>query len=119
MAVLITAGNGFVMSNFARHWIESHPDEKVVILDAAALDQLAKKFFASIGQPIRWVEANSIETDIWTRQIERNETTNIVNGATLTPHPYIGEGGAIHDPERERSRRVLDVTVVGTIELLE
>jgi UDP-glucose 4-epimerase len=119
MAVLITGGNGFVMSNFARHWIESHPDEKVVILDAAAPDQLAQKFFASIAHQIRWVEASILEPDIWTRQIDRNEITNLVHGATLTPHPYIGEGGAIYDPERERSRRVLDVNMAGTIELLE
>jgi nucleoside-diphosphate-sugar epimerase len=119
MTVLITGGNGFVMSNFARHWIETHPDEKVVILDAAAPDRLAQKFFAPISHKIRWVQASILEPEIWNRQIDRNEITHIVHGATLTPHPYIGEDGAIRDPEREMPRRVLDVNVAGTVEVLE
>ena len=119
MTVLITGGNGFVMSNFARHWIESHPDEKVVILDAAAPDQMAQNFFASIAHKIRWVQASILEPEIWTRQIDRNEITHIVHGATLTPHPYIGKEGANRDPEREGPRRVLDVNVAGTVEVLE
>jgi dTDP-glucose 4,6-dehydratase len=84
MTVLITGGNGFVMSNFARHWIDSHPDEKVVILDAAAPDQMAQNFFASIAHKIRWVQASILEPEIWNRQIDRNEITHIVHGATLT-----------------------------------
>jgi UDP-glucose 4-epimerase len=119
MTVLVTGGNGFVMSNFARHWIESHPEEKVVILDAAASDQIVRDFFASVADHIRWVQASILEPEIWTRQIDRNEITHIVHGATLTPHPYIGKEGVIRDPEREGPRRVLDVNVIGTVEVLE
>jgi UDP-glucose 4-epimerase len=119
MSVLITGGNGFVMSNFARHWIESHPEEKVVILDAAAPDQIARRFFASIVHQIRWVEASIQEPEAWTSQIEQDEITCIVHGATLTPHPYKGEDGVIRDPERDGPRRVLDVNVMGTVEILE
>src|SRR5688572_9855437 len=119
MTVLITGGNGFVMSNFAHHWIESHTKEKVVILDAAAPDQIARAFFASIAHQIRWVEANILEPQTWTSQIEQDEITCIVHGATLTPHPYIGEDGVIRDPEREGPHRVLDVNVMGTVEVLE
>jgi UDP-glucose 4-epimerase len=119
MAVLVTGGNGFVMSNFARHWIESHPDEKIVILDTAAPEQMARKFFVSIAGQIRWVQASILEPEIWSRQIDRNEITHIVHGATLTPHPYICEHGVIRDPEREGPRRVLDVNVAGTVEVLE
>jgi UDP-glucose 4-epimerase len=119
MAVLITGGNGFVMSNFARHWIENDPEEEVFILDAAAPDQMARDFLASIAHQIRWVQASILEPEIWTRQIDRNQITHVVHGATLTPHPYIGKDGAIRDPEREGPRRVLDVNVAGTVEVLE
>jgi UDP-glucose 4-epimerase len=119
MTVLITGGNGFVMSNFARHWIESYPEQKVVIVDAAAPDQMAREFFASIAHQIRWVQASILEPKGWTSQVEQDEITCIVHGATLTPHPYIGKDGIIRDPEREGSRRVLDVNVMGTVEVLE
>jgi nucleoside-diphosphate-sugar epimerase len=119
MTVLITGGNGFVMSNFARHWIESHPEENVVILDAAQPDQMARVFLASIAHQVRWVEANILEPQVWTRQIEQDEIACIVHGATITPHPYIGEDGVTRDPEREGPRRVLDVNVMGTVEVLE
>ncbi|HEX6476819.1 MAG TPA: dTDP-glucose 4,6-dehydratase [Acidimicrobiales bacterium] len=34
MAVLITGGAGFIGSNFVRHRVASHPDERVVVYDA-------------------------------------------------------------------------------------
>jgi UDP-glucose 4-epimerase len=107
------------MSNFARHWIESHPEEKVVILDAAAPDQIARKFFASVAHHVHWVQADILDPKTWTRQIEQDEITHIVHGATRTPHPYIGKDGVIRDPEREGPRHVLDVNVMGTVEVLE
>src|SRR5215211_1926255 len=119
MAIRITGGNGFVMSNFARHWIENYPEEKVVIVDAAAPDQMARDFFASIAHQIRWVEASILEPEVWTRQVDQDDITHVVHGATLTPHPYTGKDGVICDPERERPRRVLDVNVMGTVEVLE
>ena len=36
MTILVTGGNGFVMSNTVRHWLESDPAERAVILDAAS-----------------------------------------------------------------------------------
>ncbi|HEY3701936.1 MAG TPA: GDP-mannose 4,6-dehydratase, partial [Acidimicrobiales bacterium] len=34
MAVLITGGAGFIGSNFVRHRVAGHPDERVVVYDA-------------------------------------------------------------------------------------
>ena len=32
-SMLITGGAGFIGSNFVRHWVEAHPDDRVVVLD--------------------------------------------------------------------------------------
>ena len=31
--MLVTGGAGFIGSNFVRHWVEAHPDDRVVVLD--------------------------------------------------------------------------------------
>ena len=33
MRVLVTGGAGFIGSNFVRHWLAGHPDDRVVVLD--------------------------------------------------------------------------------------
>lgn len=32
--LLVTGGAGFIGSNFVRYWLDNHPDQKVVVLDA-------------------------------------------------------------------------------------
>ena len=54
MRLLITGGAGFIGSNFTRYWLERHPDDAVVVLDAltyagsrsslAGLDELGSRF---------------------------------------------------------------------------
>jgi dTDP-glucose 4,6-dehydratase len=34
MNVLVTGGAGFIGSNFVRYWVDSHPDDRVVVYDA-------------------------------------------------------------------------------------
>jgi nucleoside-diphosphate-sugar epimerase len=119
MTVLVTGGNGFVMSNFTLHWVESDPSERVIVLDSAAPDQAARKFFSPVADRIRWIEASILEPRLWTGQIASDEITQIVHGATLTPHPYRADDGSTRDPEREGPRRILDVNIMGTAELLE
>ena len=34
MQLLVTGGAGFIGSNFVRHWLETHPTDRVVVLDA-------------------------------------------------------------------------------------
>lgn len=119
MTVLVTGGNGFVMSNFVRHWIESDPAERVVVLDSTPADRAAREFFAPIADRICWVQASILKPDAWASQVAREEITHVVHGATLTPHPYVEADGSTRDPEREGPRRIFDVNVMGTVELLE
>jgi dTDP-glucose 4,6-dehydratase len=32
-SLLVTGGAGFIGSNFVRHWVQTHPDDRVVVLD--------------------------------------------------------------------------------------
>src|SRR3569833_3480851 len=32
--MLVTGGAGFIGSNFVRHWLRDHPDDRVLVLDA-------------------------------------------------------------------------------------
>ena len=32
-SVLVTGGAGFIGSNFVRHWVQTHPEDRVVVLD--------------------------------------------------------------------------------------
>src|SRR5215471_16216050 len=38
--LLVTGGMGFVMSNLARHWLESYPDADCVVVDTTRPDLL-------------------------------------------------------------------------------
>ena len=33
-SVMVTGGAGFIGANFVYHWVEAHPDDTVVVLDA-------------------------------------------------------------------------------------
>ena len=33
-SVMVTGGAGFIGVNFVYHWVEAHPDDTVVVLDA-------------------------------------------------------------------------------------
>jgi len=46
MTLLITGRTGFVMSVLARYCLETEPRARVVILDAAAADAAATRYFA-------------------------------------------------------------------------
>ncbi len=41
MTLLVTGATGFVMSVLGRHWLDTHPEERLVVLDAAAPDAAA------------------------------------------------------------------------------
>ena len=34
MKLLVTGGAGFIGSNFVHYWVETHPDDEIIILDA-------------------------------------------------------------------------------------
>ena len=119
MTILVTGGNGFVMSNTVRHWLESDPAERAVILDAAPPDAIARRFFAPVADRLGWVEASILDRARWAPLLAGRGITRVVHGATLTPHPFVEDDGTRRDPEREGPERIMDVNLMGTVALLE
>ena len=120
MNLLITGGTGFVMSVVAREWLERHPDRRAVILDRAGLDTTAQAWFAPVRERLTVVEGDVRDPSGWSAELDRHEITAVVHGATVTP---ISRGSAQEaarlPPEALMPARIMDVNLMGTVQLLE
>ncbi|MFO1060618.1 MAG: NAD(P)-dependent oxidoreductase [Dongiaceae bacterium] len=119
MTILITGGNGFVMSNLVLHWLAGDPGERAVILDSSAPDPLLRRFLAPVLDRVDWVQASILEPQAWAPALAGRGIDRVVHGATVTPHAYVAADGTRHDPEREDPRRILEVNLMGTVALLD
>ena len=120
MNLLITGGTGFVMSVVAREWLERHPDRRAVILDRAELDATAQTWFAPVRERLTVVEGDVRDPSGWAAELDRHEITAVVHGATVTP---ISRGSAQEvahvSPETLMPARIMDINLMGTVQLLE
>ena len=123
MSLLITGGGGFVMSNLARHWLETDAHARVVVLDASPPDAAAQRFFAPVKDRLDYLEADVTDPGSWTGLVEALGVTRVVHGATITSiagasepdePPSVIPGGGREDP-----RRLIEVNVMGTANLLD
>src|SRR5258708_22435138 len=58
MTLLVTGATGFVMSVLGRHWLDAFPGERLVVLDAAAPDAAAVRYFAPVADRLDVVVAD-------------------------------------------------------------
>ncbi|SVC07564.1 uncharacterized protein METZ01_LOCUS260418, partial [marine metagenome] len=59
MSILITGGAGFIGSNFARYWLNHHPADRVVLLDALTYAGNLENLDTFIDAPnLRFVKGN-------------------------------------------------------------
>jgi UDP-glucose 4-epimerase len=119
MTLLVTGATGFVMSVLARHWLESDPTARLVVLDAAPLDAAAERYFAPYAQRLTVVVADVTQPDTWRAALARHDVTHIVHGATITPLSRGTAAEARREPEAENPARIIDVNVMGTVAVLE
>jgi UDP-glucose 4-epimerase len=119
MTLLITGAMGFVMSVLARHWLEVNPDSRLVILDAAAPDAAATRYFRPVANRISVVVADITQPQRWRDAMARHDITHIVHGATVTPLARGTAAEAKREPEAENPGRIIDVNVMGTVALLD
>jgi UDP-glucose 4-epimerase len=119
MTLLVTGATGFVMSVLARHWLESDPAARLVVLDAAPLDAVAERYFAPFTQRLSVIVADVTRPETWQRSLARHTVTHIVHGATITPLARGTVAEAKREPEAENPGRILDVNVMGTVAMLE
>jgi UDP-glucose 4-epimerase len=120
MTLLVTGATGFVMSVLGRHWLDADPNERLVVLDAAAPDAAALRYFAPVTDRLDVVVADVTRPDTWRAALAGRGITHIVHGATVTP---LSRGTAAEvssrEPEAENPGRIIDVNVMGTVAVLD
>jgi nucleoside-diphosphate-sugar epimerase len=110
MTLLITGGSGFVLSNLARAWLARDPAATCVVLDAAPCDELAQAFFAPVQDRLTFIQADIRQPAAWEGLLSQHVITHVVHGAAVTPSL---------ERERRESRFVLEINLMGTVNLLE
>ncbi|HEX9404569.1 MAG TPA: NAD(P)-dependent oxidoreductase [Steroidobacteraceae bacterium] len=119
MTLLVTGGTGFVMSVLGRYWLDAFPDERLVVLDAAAPDAAAVRYFAPVADRLDVVVADVTRPDTWRAALGRAHITHIVHGATITPLSRGTMLEAKREPEADNPGRIIDVNVMGTVAVLD
>jgi nucleoside-diphosphate-sugar epimerase len=119
MTLLVTGATGFVMSVLGRYWLEAFPDERLVVLDAAAPDAAAVRYFAPVADRLDVVVADVTQPDSWRAALAGANITHIVHGATITPLSRGTVLEATREPEAENPGRIIDVNVMGTVAVLD
>ena len=118
MTLLVTGATGFVMSVLGRHWLDANPGERLVVLDAAAPDAAALRYFAPVAGRLEVVIADVARPDTWKHALDR-DITHIVHGATVTPLSRGTAAESKREPEAEDPGRILDVNIMGTVAMLD
>jgi UDP-glucose 4-epimerase len=119
MTLLVTGATGFVMSVLARHWLENEPLSRVVILDAAPMDEAAKRYFSAFADRLTSLVADVTQPDKWRHELSRHNITHVVHGATITPISRGTAQEAKREPEAENPRRIVEVNLMGTVAVLD
>jgi UDP-glucose 4-epimerase len=117
--LLVTGASGFVMSVLARHWLEAVPGSRLVALDAAPLDAMARRYLAPVMDRLTVVIADVTQPQTWRAALARQTITHIVHGATITPISRGSVAESAREPEAEFPARILEVNTMGTVAVLE
>ena len=110
MALFVSGGAGFVLRHLIQQWLVSHPADQAVIVDAAEWDSAAQRFFAGVRERLVFLHADVRQTAGWTDTASGYPITHVVHAAAITPSP---------EREWDHPAEVLDVNVMGTVNVLE
>src|SRR5256885_13847506 len=86
LTLLVTGGTGFVVSVLTRQWLESEPASRAVILDAAPMDEAARRYFGPVADRLTNVVVDVTRPEIWREELLRQKLTQVVDGGPLTPN---------------------------------
>ena len=81
-SVMVTGGAGFIGVNFVYHWVQAHPDDTVVVLDALtyAGNRLSLEPLEQAGH-IHFVEGDICDADLVSQVMADHDTDTIVHFA--------------------------------------
>ena len=76
MTLLVTGATGFVMSVLGRHWLESDPAARLVVLDASPLDAAAEHYFSPVRKRLAVITADVTQSAAWPRTAAMSHLTD-------------------------------------------
>jgi dTDP-glucose 4,6-dehydratase len=80
--LLVTGGAGFIGANFVRYWLSSHPDDRIVVLDALTYaGNLANLADVRHHEPLRFVRGDIKDTQLVADLLRAEEIDTIVHFA--------------------------------------
>lgn len=80
--LLVTGGGGFVMSHLVRQWVDTAPQNRALVLDAAPLDNDARQFLS--GERIHFTQGSVTDRAAWDALPQLQSITHLVHGAAVT-----------------------------------
>jgi UDP-glucose 4-epimerase len=119
MTLLVTGATGFVMSVLGRHWLDTDPNARLVVLDSSPLDAAAQRYFAPVANRMTVVTADVTRPETWRGALASHGVTHIAHGATITPISRGSASEAKREPEAESPARIIEVNLMGTVAVLE
>ena len=108
MATLVTGGTGFVGSNIVKTLAQR--GHTVVCLDMTAPDALVRSYIEPWAAQVTFIQGDILDKED-VAGVEAHDIDKIVHAAVFT--------GILPDIERERSRSIVDINLMGTANLLE
>ena len=112
--LLVTGGTGFVMGNLVRHWLESDPAASAVVLDVAAPDAMAQRFFAPVAGRLTLHQGDLRDPNLLASLPEAAAITHVVHGAAVTSiNRLTGDGAGLAG-----ALPALETNLMGTARLL-
>jgi dTDP-glucose 4,6-dehydratase len=85
--VLVTGGAGFIGSNFVRHWIGGHTDDRVVVVDALTYAG-TRESLTDLGDAYVFEHADIADLDAMERIVRGHKIQAIVNFAAESHNSY-------------------------------
>ncbi|MFC0081991.1 dTDP-glucose 4,6-dehydratase [Aciditerrimonas ferrireducens] len=108
MHLLVTGGCGFIGSNFVRYWVEEHPEDQVVVLDALTYAG-NRENLAGLEERVPVVVADVCDAEAVGEAVRRYQVDTVVHFAAESHNSL-----AVLDPGR-----FFRTNVLGTQTLLE
>lgn len=96
--LLVTGGGGFVLSHLARRWAALDSGGRVIVLDAAELDEPARAFLAPAGERLAFLRGSVTDPAAWQALAEhpwRDAITHVVHGAAVTSFARLRQAGGL------------------------
>ncbi len=109
--LLVTGGNGFVMSHVLRQWLERGRDYRVTSVDVFPADDLLKRFLAPYAGQVSLIEGSVTRQSFWDNELADQKPDFFIHGAAMTPNR--------NQSEKSQARTVVEVNIQGVLNALE